>query len=86
MVEKKTVDMLTTDSVSILTQKYIEVDGTYEQVGHNHRKAYVNSETGRSDLQMTEPEDVVNAVFAIWGDSPTVSEEVVENPVKEKEE
>ena len=86
MVEKKTVDMLTTNSVSILTQKYIEVEGTYEQVGQNHRKAYVNSETGRSDLQGSEPEDVVNAVLSIWGDSPTVDEEVVENSVKEKEE
>lgn len=73
--EKKTVDMLTVDSVSILTQKFIDVDGVETQVGENHRCSYVNSETGRSDLQGAEPEEVVNSVFAIWGDSPTVTVE-----------
>ena len=79
--ERKTVDMLTTDSVSILTQNYIEFNGVQTQVGQNHRCAYANSETGRNDLQSAEPKEVVNAVFAIWGDTPTVSEpeEVEEN-------
>lgn len=79
--EKKTVDMLTADSVSILTQNYIEFNGVQTQVGQNHRCAYVNSETGRNNLQNAEPEEVVNAVFAIWGDTPTISEskEVEEN-------
>ena len=79
--EKKTVDMLTTDSVSTLTQNYIEFNGVQTQVGQNHRCAYVNSETCRNALQSTEPEEVVTAVFAIWGDTPTVSEpkEVEEN-------
>ena len=70
--EKKTVDMLTADSVSILTQKFIDVDRVETQVGQNHRCSYVNSETGRSELQGAEPEEVVNAVFAIWGDAPTI--------------
>lgn len=70
--EKKTVDMLTADSVSILTQKFIDIDGVETQVGENHRCSYVNSETGRSDLQDAEPEEVVNAVFAIWGNTPTI--------------
>ena len=73
--EKKTVDMLTTDSVSILTQKFIDVDGVETQVGENHRCAYANSVTGRQDLQKQEPQDVVNSVFAIWGDVPTINEE-----------
>ena len=73
--EKKTVDMLTTDSVSILTQKFINVDGVETQVGENHRCAYVNSKTGRNTLQKQEPHDVVNSVFAIWGDVPTINEE-----------
>lgn len=79
--EKKTVDMLTADSVSILTQNYIEFNGVQTQVGQNHRCAYVNSETGRNNLQNAEPEEVVNAVLAIWGDTPTISEpkEVEEN-------
>ena len=66
--EEKTVDMLTNQSVSILTQKFIEINGVRSQIGDGHRCAYVNSETGRSDLQGTEPEEIVNAVFAIWGE------------------
>lgn len=72
--ERKTVDRLTMESVSILTTKHINVDGVDTQVGENHRCAYVNSETGRKDLQEKEPEAVINAVFAIWGDAPTVEE------------
>ena len=79
--EKKTVDMLTTDSVSILTQKFIEVNGVETQIGQNRRCAYVNSETGRNALQSAEPEEVVTAVLAIWGNTLIVSEskEVEEN-------
>ena len=73
--EKKTVDMLTTDSVSILTQKFIEVDGVETQVGENHRCAYANSSKGRQYLQKQEPQDVVKSVFAIWGNAPTINEE-----------
>lgn len=76
--EKKTVDMLTTESVSILTQKFIEEDGEMLQVGKNHRRAYINSQSGREVLEVNEPEDVVNAVFAIWGDTPTVVEPELE--------
>ena len=75
--EKKTVDMLTTDSVSILTQKFIDVDGVETQVGENHRCSYANSATGRQELQNSEPEDVVASVFAIWGDTVTVKESAV---------
>lgn len=71
---KKTVDMLTTQTVSILTQKFIELDGIDTQVGNDHRCAYANSVTGRQDLQKQEPQDVVNSVFAIWGDAPTINE------------
>lgn len=69
---KKTVDMLTTKTVSILTQKFIELDGIDTQVGGDHRCAYANSETGRKDLQEQEPQNVVDSVFAIWGEFPTV--------------
>ena len=43
--EEKTVDMLTNQSVSILTQKFIEINGVRSQIGDGHRCAYVNSET-----------------------------------------
>lgn len=72
---KKTVDMLTSESVSILTQKFIDVDGTQTQVGKNHRCAYVNSEEGRKYIVESEPTDVVASVMIIWGDAPTVTKE-----------
>lgn len=72
-MEKKTVDMLTTDSVSILTQQTIDVGGVAYTLG-NHRRAYVNSTCGREALAAEQPEDVVAAVMAIWGDTPTVTD------------
>lgn len=72
---KKTVDMLTKDSVSILTQNFIEFEGKEQQVGENHRRAYTNSISGRAEIVETEPENVVNAVMAVWGDTATVAEE-----------
>lgn len=72
--EEKTVDMLTSQSVSILTQKFIELDGIKTQVGNNNRCAYVNSEPGRQSLQENEPSEVVSAVFAIWGNEPNVED------------
>ncbi len=76
--ESKTVDMLTKDSVSILTRKTVILDGIETQVGDNHRCSYVNSEQGRQELIQTEPENVVNSVLAIWGDKPTVSNLYIE--------
>lgn len=70
--EEKTVDMLTNDSVSILTQKFIDIDGIKTQVGDNHRCAYVNSVSGRNNIEEKEPDYVVSAVMAIWGEEPTI--------------
>lgn len=83
IITNKTVDMLTEDSVSILTKKFVDLEGTLTQVGENHRCAYSNSESGRKLLQENEPENVVTAVFAIWGDTPVVVEETWEQPTEE---
>lgn len=72
VIQKATVDMLTNTSVSILTQKFVKVDGKETQLGKNHRKAYVNTEAGRKVLESEQDESTINAVFAIWGDVPTV--------------
>lgn len=72
ITKKVTVDMLTSESVSILTQQFVYVDGAAAQVGKNHRKAYVNTEAGRKVLESEQDESTINAVFAIWGDVPTV--------------
>ena len=75
IVEKKTIDMLTKDSVSILTQKFVMLDGVETKVGENHRRSYFNSENGRYELTNNEPEEVVNAVMAIWGSFATIQDD-----------
>ena len=75
IIERKTVDALTPTSVSILTRRVIVIDNQEQQVGDNHRCAYVNSTSSRTELINNEPEDVINSVLAIWGDTPTVSDE-----------
>ena len=74
MIEKITLDMLTADSVSVKTQRYTTVDGQEYPIGQPHRKAYINSEKGRDEVQSELPEAQRNAIFAIWGDTPTVTE------------
>lgn len=69
---KKTVDMLTPESVSILTQQFTFLNNNEVQVGENHRCAYINSESGRAQLAINEPEEVVASVLAMWGDNPTI--------------
>ena len=75
--EKITLDMLTTDSVSVLKQQYITVDGTDIKVGENVRNAYMNTQTERELLKAKLPDEFYNAVIAVWGNSPTISEPFV---------
>ena len=79
MIEEKTIDMLTKDSVSIKTLKFIEEEGEKYQVGGILRCAYSNSITGREDIIKNEPEDVSTTVLQFWGDEPTVKEPTVED-------
>ena len=74
---KITLDMLTTDSVSILKQQYITVDGTDIRVGENVRNAYMNTQTDREQLKIILPEEYYNAVMAVWGDEPTIDDEML---------
>lgn len=71
METKYTIDQLTNTSVSIKTQKYIVEDGVSYDVGSPHRKAYINSERGRFEVENELPIDIQNAIFSIWGDEPT---------------
>lgn len=74
MITEKTIDMLTKDSVSIITKKFIVEDGEKYQVGDIHRCAYVNSKENREYMATNEPEDVSAAVLQFWGDTPTVTD------------
>ena len=72
MVKKITLDMLTADSVSIKKQQYTVVDGKEYPIGEPWRRAYVNSIQGRVQVQAEVPEPYQSAIFAVWGNAPTV--------------
>ena len=62
--DKKIATDLSEYSVSILTVTD----------GKNHRCSYENTKSGREYLMYNEPQDIINTVFEIWGDSPIVEE------------
>lgn len=72
--EKIILDMLTSDSVSVLKQQFISVDGTDIKVGENVRNAYMNTQSEREQLKEILPDEFYNAVMAVWGNTPTVTE------------
>ena len=74
ITEKITLDMLTRDSVSVLRQKYVTVDGKSVQAGSNIRNAFINSTSGRQDIKKILTEPYLSSVMAVWGDTPTVDE------------
>lgn len=74
MIEKITIDMLTRDSVSVKKQRYATIDGVEYLIGQPHRKAYVNSIEGRKEVINELPLAQQNAIFSVWGDTPTITE------------
>ena len=75
--EKITLDRLTQDSVSILTQQF---DDDGNQVGTNVRCAYMNSPSSREKLQKELSKDKWNELIAVWGDKPTVEDIEIPEP------
>lgn len=59
------LDMLTTDSVSVLQKQYFEFDGK-RYYTENTRNAYLNDENGRESIKDVLPDEYQNAVFAVW--------------------
>lgn len=72
MIEKITLDMLTQNGVSIKKQNFVEIDGELQPVGLPWRRAYMNSEQGRAQVTAEVQEPYRSAIFAVWGESPTV--------------
>lgn len=72
MFNKYTIDSLNEKNVSVKTQQYTTVNGVDYSVGLPHRKAYVNSTSGRLEVQAELPTAQQNAIFAVWGAEPTV--------------
>lgn len=82
-IEKISLDMLTPTSVSVKKQQYVEVNGTEYPIGDPWRRAYVNSSSGRQQVQEEVPEPYRSAIFAVWGNEPTVADQVGESPAEE---
>lgn len=74
MIEKYTLDMLTQDSVSVKKQTYIDYMGQQYPIGEPWRRAYMNNVQGRQQIVDELPQAQVNAIMAVWGDAPTVTE------------
>lgn len=75
MAEKITLDMLTQDSVSLKKQQYTVIDSTEYLIGEPWRRAYVNSEQGRQQVNVEVAEPYKSAILTVWGDTPTVTED-----------
>ena len=77
--EYKNIEDLCVDGVIIATQKMlISDDEEPQKVGDVKRVSYGNWQSDRQRLVENEPENIVNAVMAIWGDVPTVVEPTIE--------
>lgn len=76
MIEKIYLDTLTQDSVSLRKQGVATIEDTEYEIGLPWRRAYVNSEQGRQQVQDEVPEPYSTAIFAVWGDAPTVIEPI----------
>lgn len=68
------IDRLREDSVSIAKQDFLVREESEQKLGELHRKAYFNSENGRTELSEEIPEPYVSAVLAVWGNTPTITE------------
>lgn len=75
---KTTLDCLCENSVSVLKQDYITVGNADVQIGDNHRRAFVNSLSGRAAIAEYISEPYISAVLQVWGETPTVTEPTTE--------
>ena len=77
--EIRNIEDLCRDGVIIAIQEMLVRDDEEPQrVGDVKRVSYGNWESDRHRLIENEPENIVNAVMAIWGDTPTVIEPTIE--------
>lgn len=80
-----TVDNLTTESVSVKTQRVlIEDNGTETALGLPSRKAYANSNDGRVELKAEVQEPYFSAIIAVWGENIIEAEVNADDELNEK--
>jgi GTP-sensing pleiotropic transcriptional regulator CodY len=74
MEERVYLDMLTQNNVDVRKQNIAIIDGKEYAVGDIYRKNYQNTERDRQEVLDEVPEPYSTAIFAVWGDTPTVIE------------
>lgn len=74
ITKKFIIDALSTTAVSIKIENHAIINGEDVIIGCPSRKAYSNSPTGRETLEAEVGEPYTTAIFAIWGDSATLSD------------
>lgn len=77
------LDLLCKNSVSVKIIEKATINSEERVIGTS-RKAYANSPLGRQQIAEDIPEEYVTAVFAVWGDEPTVDDP--EPPIVENSE
>lgn len=60
--------MLTPESVSVLKQQFITVNGVEMQVGSNERNSFSNTKKDREVLKNVLSDEYYTAVIAVWGE------------------
>ena len=73
---KISIEYLNEDSVTIVKKNVITDQGKEYYVGDPHRTSYLNSENGRALLRNEVPEPYYSSIMDIWGDTPTVIEDI----------
>lgn len=73
-MQKKYFILQLTEKTVNIDIKYITVIDNVEYVVKTEGKAYANSVYGRKQVQEELPENIANAIFAVWGDTENVED------------
>ena len=88
--KKITISDLTEDFVNVKVVEVAEINSEDVEIGKPFRVSYSNSEADRERLSEHQPAQIINAVMAIWGDTPTVvavqPAEVEQQPTEQQSE
>lgn len=65
------LEQLTPVSVCVVINEFIEIDGKQVPLGNTQRACFNNIPHDRSRIQEILPSQYVNAILAMWGDTPS---------------
>ena len=74
METKIILNNLTVDHVDVICQKVITIDGVTHNLDLPCANAYINDAFDRSRIKEDLPENYQAAVFAVWGETPTITD------------